>query len=139
MYVPKHFKLHELLPPELYNELREQEGKGWRLFDDRLLRTLDQLKAVFPKGSITINNYFWGGNRRWSGLRTPGSSDYSITSQHSYGRAADCLFSAYDEAEVRQYIISNPDEFLWIKGVEAGVSWLHIDCRNSDEMQVFSS
>ena len=139
MYIPKHFKLHELLPPEVYNNLEGNEGKGWRLLDDRLLKVLDEMKQVFPKGSITINNYYWGGDRKASGLRVPGSKYYSMTSQHSYGRAADCIFSDYNEAEVRQYFIDNPEQFPWIKGVEdfRGMSWVHIDVRNSPELQVF--
>lgn len=136
MYTPKHFALHELLPPNLYNDLVSQgrEGVGWRLMDERILKTLDLLKIKFPKGSITVNNYYWGGDRKWSGLRTPNSPNYSITSQHSYGRAVDCVFSAYSESEVRQYIIDNPDEFPDITGIEdfTGMTWVHIDCRNSD-------
>ncbi len=139
MYIPKHFKLHELLPPDVYNGIDGNEGKGWRMLDDRLLKMLEALKEAFPKGSITINNYYWGGDRKASGLRVPGSNYYSITSQHSYGRAADCLFSAYDEADIRKYIINNPKDFPWIKGLEDfhGMDWIHVDVRNSGDMQVF--
>ena len=78
---------------------------------------------------MTINNYMWGGDRGWSGLRTKDSSYYSPTSQHSLGKAIDCIFSAYDVEEVRQYILNNPDEFPHIGGIELNVSWLHLDVR----------
>lgn len=60
--------------------------------DERLLTTLDRLCTRF--GPITVNNYYWGHEREWSGLRTADSPFYSPFSQHTFGRAADCLFGA---------------------------------------------
>ena len=139
MYIPKNFALHELLPRHMYERCKNNEALGWRLFDDRLLVSLDQVKAVFPLGAAIANNYAWGGNREWSGLRTPGSPYYSDTSQHSYGRAADLVFNRYDAREVRKFIIANPDKFPFVKGVEdfKNMSWVHIDTRNADSMQIF--
>ena len=150
MYKPKHFELYELLPPDLYQALKEQEGKGWRLFDDRLLRTLDKLKEVFPKGGITINNYFWGGNRRWSGLRTPGSPYYSITSQHCFDEQTEILTTdgwvSIDEEftddvevvtlntatdEVENKPISNRTEFNY-SGIAYGIQTKHVDSLTTD-------
>ena len=102
----KHFKIQELVPEHIYKARGE---KSWELLDEKLLKIIDTLKEQFPKGSITINNWLWGGNRNWSGLRTPDSPDYSETSQHTFGRAADMKFSNYDEADVRNYIIQHQD------------------------------
>ena len=130
----KHFRIYELVPKHIYNKFGEN---AWKFIDPRLIEMIDKLKEDFPSGSITINNYHWNGNRNWSGLRTPGSPYYSETSQHSFGRAVDCLFSKYDIEEVRQYIIASQDVYKYIKGIELDVSWLHIDVRNEDKLITF--
>ena len=130
----KHFKIHELVPKHIYEKHGE---RSWKFIDERLIKTIDKLKEHFNNGTMTINNYHWGGNREWSGLRTPQSPQYSETSQHSLGNAIDAVFSDYTAQEVRNYIIDNPHEFEYIKGIELGVSWLHIDVRNEDRVVLF--
>ncbi len=132
----KYFRIEELVPKHIY----EKRGdKAWELIDYGIILTIDKLKTIFPNGTITINNWVWNGDRQWSGLRTPESPYYSSTSQHSYGRAVDILFSAYDNQEVAQYVLDNPSEFPFIKGVERGVSWCHLDCRNRESVLEFTA
>ena len=128
----KHFKLYELFPKELYEYLIDKipEEVMWRMVNPKLIVTLDKLKDKFPLGTITVNNWYWGGNREWSGLRTPASKWYSKTSRHSKFDAVDAVFSDYDVEAVRQYILNNQDEFEEVGGIELGVSWLHTDVRN---------
>jgi len=130
----KSFKIHEFVPKHIYEKFGE---KAWRFIDAGLIHTFDTIKKRFPKGSITINNYFWGGKREWSGLRTPVSPYYSETSIHTFGGAGDAVFSAYDTEEIRQDIINNPELYPYVKGIEMGISWLHVDTRNEDELQLF--
>jgi len=130
----KKFKIHELVPPHIYKKFGK---KAWRFIDSRLIESIDQLKEDFPKGTMTINNYKWKGNRKWSGLRTPKSPDYSETSMHSFGSAIDAVFSNYSAKEVRKFIINNPEKYPHIKGLEMGVSWLHCDTRNEDKLVKF--
>ena len=130
----KHFKIHELVPKKMY---RKYGDKSWRYVDVRLIETIDILKEHFNLGTMTINNYFWGGNREWSGIRTPDSQNYSYGSQHSYANAFDIVFSDYSAEEVRNYIIENKNVFKYVKGMELDVSWVHLDCRNEDEMVLF--
>jgi hypothetical protein len=135
MYKCKHFQIHELVPKKTF----QQRGEAaWQLIDDRLLFTIDSLRALY--GSITINNYNWGGNRQWSCLRTSDSPYYSPYSQHSFGRAADCIFKNVSTDKVRQDILKNPDkeEFKYINAVELKVSWLHVDIRNVDRIFAFN-
>lgn len=134
MYTCKHFAIHELVPPNAYKERGE---KAWQLLDDRLLMTLDKLRERF--GVMTVNSYHWGGDREWSGLRTSDSPYYSPYSQHSFGRAADCLFGAASVEAVRQEILANPDDpdFALIGSLELGVSWLHFDVRNCDRIMTY--
>ena len=130
----KYFAVHELVPRKMY----EKYGKNsWRYVDVRLIESIDKLKEIFNLGTMTINNYVWGGKREWSGIRTPESPYYRYGSQHSYANAIDAVFSDYSAEEVRNYIINNQQEFPYIKGMELGVKWLHIDLRNEDEIVLF--
>ena len=132
----KYFKIHELVPKKMYDRYGQ---KAWRYVDVRLIESIDKLKEHFNLGTMTINNYFWGGDREWSGIRTPESPYYSYGSQHSYANAFDIVFSDYSAEEVRNYIIDNQHEFPHIKGLELGVSWVHLDVRNEDVLVLFRS
>ena len=130
----KHFEIHELVPQYIHNTYG---NKAWRFIDPRLIETIDTLKEAFPLGTMTINNYLWGGNRNWSGLRTPRSDYFSETSMHSQGKAVDMVFSEYESEHIRNYIIKNPNIFPHIRGLEMGISWVHIDVRNEDTLVCF--
>ena len=136
IYKCQYFKIHELVPPHVYKERGE---KAWELIDDRILKTIDMLRKDL--GEATINNYEFGGDRQWSGLRTPDSPFYSPYSQHTFGRAVDILFKDVSAETVRKFILNNPDkyEFKSITAVELDTSWLHIDCRNTDRIKTFSA
>ena len=133
--VSKHFKIHELVPKKLYEKYGE---KAWRYVDVRLIETIDRLKEKFSDGSMTINNYYWKGDRQWSGIRTGDSKYYSVGSQHSYGNAFDIVWSKYSSKEVRDYVLSNLELFPYVKGLEVA-SWLHIDVRNEDSIVIFDA
>ncbi len=125
MYQTEHFTITELVSPDVY----EARGdKAWSLLDDRALETLDQLRDKF--GPITVNNWQWNGPRQWSGLRTPDSPYYSKYSQHSFGRAFDCIFSDKAADGPREYVLAHQDEFPHIRGLELGVTWFHFDVGN---------
>ena len=130
----KYFKIHELVPQHIFQKRGE---KSWKYIDERLISSIDTLKEHFSNGTMTINNYHWNGDRNWSGLRTPDSSDYNETSMHSMGKAIDCVFSNYTADEVRMYILQHASFFPYIKGIEDTVSWLHIDVRNEDTVVLF--
>jgi len=132
MYICKHFKAHELVPPAIYEKFGE---RSFMFLDERLLKLCDALREEF--GSATINNYKWGGDRVASGLRSPDSPYYSPTSQHSFGRAVDILFKDYTAEEVRASLKNKGNNWLG-HGVtsitlEDGVSWAHIDIRNAED------
>ena len=131
-----YFKIQELVPKKIYELLGE---KAWDLIDDNLIFTIDQLKLSYPKGSMTINNWVYGGGREWSGLRTIDSPYYSETSQHTLGKAIDCVFSHYKVNDVRNDIISNTKLYPHLKGIELDVSWLHADCRDRDTLLQFKA
>jgi len=134
MYRCQYFSIHELVPPDVF---RQRQEKAWELLDERLLIALDRLRDRY--GSMTVNNYFWGRDREWSGLRTPDSPYFSPFSQHTFGRAADCLFANLAVEDVRREILADPTDpaFELIGSIELGVSWLHFDVRNCDRIMTY--
>jgi len=132
MYKCEHFKIQELVPPKVYEDRGE---KAWELLDERALRTIDCLRHDY--GTCTINNWSYGGDRCWSGLRTVESPYYSPYSQHSFGRAFDCIFKHATAEEIRQDILENRRFYPHLSAMELGTSWLHLDCRNSAKIKVF--
>lgn len=134
MYKCINFKIHEVVPRRIFEERGE---KAWELIDGRTLITLDHLRNRY--GKMTVNNYYWGKPREWSGLRTPDSPFFSWTSQHSFGRAMDCLFEDFTAEAVRQDILRDPDDpaFRFIMSIELGTSWLHFDTRNCTRIKTF--
>lgn len=133
MYVPRFFKPHELVPPDVY---KSRGRRSLELVDERVLVTLDNLRARF--GPIVINDWYWKGKFRESGLRTPGCSYYSPTSQHTFGRAMDCHFHKVTSEAVRQYVLAHRNAFPHISFMETDISWFHFDVRNCRRIMLWS-
>ena len=118
--------LDEYVPRALY---LKYEKKPWILvgmLDRELVKGDQLLRDQF--GAVTINNWWDEGPRQWSGIRTEESPNFSLTSQHSFGRASDKLFSLATAEEVREYIKDHWLD-LGITCIEDGVSWVHTDVR----------
>lgn len=120
----KNFYLDEYIPKSLYKEFEHKTHILIGLLDRRLISADQKLRNVF--GPVTINNWATGGERNWSGIRTAESPFYSRTSQHSWGRASDKIFSNASPQEVREYIMENWKK-LGISCIEENVSWVHSD------------
>lgn len=118
--------LDEYIPQKLYKQYALKPHILIGLLDRRLIESDQKLRDEF--GPVTINNWWTGGNRNWSGLRTPDSSYFSPTSQHSFGRASDKIFTHVSPDKVRNYIKANWEE-LGITCIEGNVNWLHSDVR----------
>ena len=132
-YKPKHFAAHELVPPAVYSDRGE---KSFELIDVRVLITLDTLRDHW--GPLTVNNWYWDKDRLWSGLRTPESPYFSKYSQHTFGRAADCIFKKVNADIVRQDILKHPDKYPFINFIETDITWLHFDVRNCERITTWS-
>jgi len=122
--------LDEYIPEELYNKYIHKPHYLIGLLDVRLIDVDQFMRDRF--GPVTINNWYTGGNRNWSGIRLPNKPYYSQFSQHGYGRASDKKFNLITAEEVRQDIKENFTELyshLGLSCIEDGVSWLHSDVR----------
>lgn len=126
-YIPEYFCPQEYVSKAVY---AAKGNRVLRYIDTRILITSDQLRRKF--GPTTINNWHANGNRQYSGLRMSGDPHFSLWSDHSWGRAIDCLFSEYSAQEIRDYIEAHPEEFPHITFIEEGknITWLHAGCPN---------
>jgi hypothetical protein len=136
-YIPTFFQPHEVVPPAVFAALSGDPVRIFRLFDERILITCDRLRGRY--GSMTINNWQWGGERKESGLRDPFSATGAKWSDHKFGRAIDAVFKL-PAAEIRRDILSDPwhPDFEHITCLEMTIggkpiSWLHFACRNWDK------
>lgn len=118
--------LDEYIPRQLYEKYKGREHLLINALDPRLIVADQALRDEF--GPVIINNWWGGGDRNWSGLRTPGSPYFSQLSQHTFGRASDKIFTRHDANQVREYIDTFWRE-LGISAIELGVSWVHSDVR----------
>jgi len=135
-YKPKYFELHELLPRGIYNKyVKTHETALWGLFDERILRTVDQLREIY--GRMTANTWKWGGSHQYRGYRPGNCKIGAFFSQHKYGRGIDLIPSKYKSQDIRDDIKQNfhAEAFRYITCIEEfeGMPWLHIDCRNWDK------
>lgn len=150
MYQCRHFVIHEWVPPEVY---AKRGDKAWELLDDRILMAADRLRDRLGC-PIIINTWHSDalmasyGRRTQSGLRTAafyidlagdsvkGLRTYADSmSQHKYGRAFDALVSC--GAEYARQVIKEESGHLGFTAMEDGVSWLHADVRNCEQLKVF--
>lgn len=107
---------------------------GWNslwYIDSRIIESCQKLRDNLGI-PLTINNWYYGGQRQESGLRVPGMTTYSKYSQHSFGRAVDIISDDMTAEEMREHIFKNPSKYPHIKAIERKVNWLHIDCRNTN-------
>jgi hypothetical protein len=124
--VPDNFSVQELVPKAFYERFGD---KAIRYFDPRILEVLSVIRTHVDS-PMTINNWSSrGGNRQWSGLRTPDSPWYSEGSAHSWGMAFDSVM-AYDVDDLRREIISGELVLPHPVRLELGISWFHIDVMN---------
>lgn len=124
MYKCEHFKIFEIVPPEL---MSLPEDYLWELFDEDILIVIDRLREALGR-PIIINNWKSGGQFKWRGYRTNSCKIGAKKSPHRIGKGLDCDVKGMTAQQVRDYIISHQQMFPEITRMEADVNWLHIDC-----------
>ena len=126
-YKCKHYKIQELVDPDTYGRFGEE---AWMFFNPAFLRSADAVRDHFGV-RCTINNWLWGGNRKWSGLRPRLCSIGAGYSQHRFGNAGDILLDGVRAEDARKEILEHKDDiFTEVMCLEDEVDWLHMDCRN---------
>jgi hypothetical protein len=143
-YIPKHFKLYELLPREIYDKIvvTIDESLVWGLFDSRFLWTID---ACRKEWNVPVFINTWHHTLRdifqnvynWSGYRPFDVGIGALYSQHKFFRAGDLKIPSLDIYDLIQDIKNHSEKlaYKYITCVEEkchGIvpSWLHLDTRN---------
>ena len=127
--VSKNFFLDEYFQKDMYlaaknaSELLEQ-------IDPKLFKSDQKLRDIF--GPATINNWWTGGNRQYSGFRPKNCPIGAKGSDHKKGKASDKLFKNATAQEVRKYIRLNYKE-LEITKIEDDISWVHTSVAETGE------
>jgi len=144
-YKCKHYQIHELVSPKIYQERGEL---AWKILDPRLLIDLDTIKEIFEehyqtKVSVFINDYFWGGNYSQSGRRDTTSSHWREYSAHSDGCGFDLKFKIKGKflpiKDCLDLIVANLDRLpaiTRIEDIDYTPTWLHIDSRNEKQLRI---
>lgn len=66
VYKCKYFKLQELVSPAVYNRFGDF---AWNFLNDDMKKDLDIIREEIWQDGIIINDWFWGGLYKESGLR----------------------------------------------------------------------
>lgn len=130
MKVTKDFDLKEFIDELTYKRFGDQSI--WFL-DNRLISLAQFVHSYFDH-MVIINNWFWGGDRQYSGFRPRYCEVGAEYSQHRFGRAMDILVKGISPEEVRAEIKKNKSLFLQagLRAVEKDTpTWTHLDLRNS--------
>ena len=134
MYRCRHFTLEELLPKQFFEEFYPARGESlWQIFRPIALVTIDQLRDAY--GKMVINNWKWGGNLQFCGYRPPTCGVGSLLSQHRFANAFDLHPQEVGIDIIREDILNG--QWPTVRGLELGVSWLHVDFRNSEKLITF--
>lgn len=136
--ISENFYLDEVMHPDVYKKF----GKKSRWFIDQRLIDIVQYIRTATAEPITINTWFDGGRFKERGLRNPATTTGAKYSQHKFGKALDFTVSGMTADEVREKILGEWKQDLMNLGltaIEAGVSWVHIDVRNTgvDDIMIF--
>ncbi len=139
VYIPTHFCAEEVVDPWTFDEWEDPE-ECFELLNPQILRAADWCREEY--GSVTINDWKWGGNFKWSGYRWDHVANrwYSPTSQHSFGCALDLKFKDMSADEVRADLKKRfgAKPHPYISRVESeksprakdNMDWVHIDCKS---------
>jgi len=122
-----YFQIQEFVPKEVHDKFKDRSAM---FLDPRLFVIADYLRARF--GSMTINNWLWGGKFNHSGYRQPDCPDGAFFSIHKTGGAIDPKFKDVTPDDVRSDIAKLESLYMTmgITTIELNTpTWVHIDTR----------
>lgn len=139
MKISENFNLEDFFDWQTFKN-EPDKNKLIQLIDIRIFKACQLLRDNL-KVPLLINTWLYGGARNWSGYRTTKSPQYKKGSMHSVGKAVDIVSPHMTAEQMRKHIRENYHIYKdYIKRIEKGVNWLHIDCKdtNSETLIEFS-
>jgi len=135
MYKCKHFKIFELVDPVIY---RANGENAFAFFTEEIKQSIDGVREFFDRPT-TVNNWIWGGQFQWRGLRSHLCKEGALKSQHRIVEERLCNAIDFDvegltAEQVRREILNNQNipSLRFITRMEKDVNWVHIDCKPLD-------
>jgi hypothetical protein len=147
MKLNDHFILQEYVPKATFDAYPAHICQ--RFVDERILDADTQLKLLLESHygksvSITINNWYYGGVRQFSGYRPPNLGPGNESSAHKLGKASDKQFKFKDSGigipikQVYDLVRLHHHKFFElgirrIEDIRDTPTWLHWDCAYTGE------
>ena len=145
LYKCKYFDIRELVSPQVYNKYGAEFC--WKFFDELLLQDLDTIREYH--GSITINNWLYGGKNTQCGLRC--NMDPLVKSKRTIYCSGHVLARAFDlhSSNIKKLYediekLFNEGKLLAVRRMESSEStkykWCHIDSfqtSDSTKLEIF--
>lgn len=140
MTIKDFFNIRELVCPDTYNKHKDN---SWQFIDNRLLSVLLWLRQGIGK-PITINTWHKGGSFSQRGLRCNLCSLVAdktkkgilYLSAHQQGMAVDLDVAGMTADQVRKWIDVHQSSLPCPIRLESGVTWVHIDVRNTGKGKI---
>ena len=135
------FITQEFVPPETYK--RWGEKSVW-FINPRIVLFLQWIKDQTGGSKVTVNNWYWGGKRKYSGYRPPDCKVGAEESSHKRSDGVDFIVDGFSPIQIRKLMKDN-FEYLHKKfgltGYELKTkTWTHGDFRwtNSNQLNEIS-
>jgi hypothetical protein len=130
--ISPHFLLQELVHPLIYKMTgpRAADFIHWQTAP-----TLERLKSNLFGTKIKVNDWYWGGGYKNSGLRVPTNDLGAELSSHKFGTGFDLKVENMTPHEVVTHILNNEDEYPSITRIENPdhttpedkIGWTHVE------------
>ena len=130
MYKCKYFAPYELVPKEFLSQFVD-ESMVYSIFDENALRILDMIREWAGVG-LTVNNWYWNGDRKDSGFRVKSSKVGAAKSAHKLGKGFDIVSPKITVQKLWALIDKHADKLpcnIRIEKTSGGktITWLHFD------------
>ncbi len=136
-HITHNFRLGEFISPYDKKKLSPDQLYNW--IDSDLVMTLQHIRNHYQKSIRVTSGYR---SLEYHKMLYKGSK-YPAGSLHLINKAIDFVVTDVDSKEVRKWIKDNWETNLTLRHITGledfkGMSWVHIDSRNSTHLQVFT-
>lgn len=133
MDLTKNFKLQEFVPPEIYKEFGTSST---RFIHEKIPLIAQEIKefseyVTETNVPVIINDWLWGGVRKYSGFRPPDCIVGAKLSAHKRGMAIDVITKGLKASWLQERILEDPKPFMDMGITTIGLGskeFTHLSC-----------